>query len=73
MGSYNKDEKRVCAKEGEGLPTVKGGKRGGEKVYQRVVIERIYPTVKITTDGAGIFCRKKGWEEADSAGLLIFE
>jgi len=73
MGPYNKDEERVCAKEGEGLPTVKGGKRGGERVYQRVVMERIYLTVKITIDSAGIFCRKKEWEEADGTELPIFE
>jgi len=73
MGLCDRGEGRVCAKEGEGLPTVKGGKRGGERVYQRAIMERIYLTVKITTDSASILCRKKGWEEVDGTGLPIFE
>ena len=73
MGPCNRSERRMCTKEGKGLSVVEGGKGGGERVYQRAVAKRIYPTIKITTDSASILCRKKGWEEVDGAGLPIFE
>ena len=73
MGPCNRDERRICTMEEKGVSIVKGGKEGGERVYQRAVAERIYLTVKITTDGTSILCRKKGWEEVDGAELLIFE
>ena len=73
MGLCNRDKRRICTKEGKGVSVVKGGKGGGERVYQRAVVERIYLTVKITTDSTSILCRKKGWEEADGARLPVFE
>ena len=32
VGPYNRCEGRVCAKEGEGVPIIKGGKGGGKRV-----------------------------------------
>jgi len=73
MGPCNRNERRICTKEGKGISVVEGGKRRGERVYQRAVAERIYLTIKITTDGASILRRKKRWEEADGTRLLVFE
>ena len=39
----------------------------------RAVEEGIYSTVQVTTNGAGILCRKEGWKEADGTRLLISE
>jgi len=50
MGPCDKGERRICTKERKGLSIVEREKRGGERVYKRAVAERIYPTVKITTD-----------------------
>jgi len=30
-------------------------------------------TIKITTDGAGILCREKGWKKENGPGLLILK
>ena len=60
MGPHNRSKRGVCAKEGEGVSVVKERKRGGEKIYQRIVAERIYPTVKITIDGTSILCGEEG-------------
>jgi len=73
MGPCDRSERKICTKKGKGLSIVEGRKEEDERVYQRAVVERIYLTIKITTDGAGILCRKKRWEEADSAELPIFE
>ena len=59
MGPYNRDKRRICTKEGKNVSIVEEGKGGDERVYQRAVAEKIYPTIKITTDGTGILCRKK--------------
>ena len=69
----NRSKKGVCAKKGEGVSVVKRRKGGGERIYQRTVAERIYLTVKVTTDSTGILCEKEGWEEANSSRLPIFE
>jgi len=73
MGSCDRSKRRICTKEEKGLSVVKGRKGGDERVYQKTVVERIYLTIKIITDSTSILCRKKGWKEADGAGLLIFE
>jgi len=73
MGPCDRGERRICTKEGKGLSVVEREKEGGKRVYQRAFVEKIYLTIKITTDGTGVLCRKKRWEEADGAELLISE
>ena len=73
IGPCDRDKRGVCTKEGESIPIVEGRKRGSKGVCLRTVKKRIYPTVQITTDGTGIFCRKKRWEKVDGTRLPIFE
>ena len=73
MRPCDRDKRGVCTEEGESVSIVKGKERGSKGVCSRVVKKGIYLTVQITTDGTGIFCRKKGWEKADGTRLLIFE
>ena len=55
----------------KGIPAVEKGKRGGKRICKEAVEERIYPAIKVTTNGAGIFCRKEGWEEKDGTRLQV--
>jgi len=73
MGSCDRDEGRICAKKKESVPVVKGRKRRGERVHKGIVEEGLYPTVKVTTDGAGILCGKEGWKKVDGTRLPISE
>ena len=71
MGPCDRCEGRVCTEEGEGVPVVKRGERGGERVREGTVEEGLHLAVEITTNSASVLCRKKGWEEEDGARLLI--
>jgi len=73
MGPCNRDKRGVCTKKGESISIVKGRKGGSKGVCPEAVKEGVYLTVQITTDGTGIFCREKEWEEADGTRLPIFE
>jgi len=73
VGSCDRCKRRVYTKKGKGLPTVKGRKRGGKRIHSGAVKEGIHLTVKVTTNGTGILCRKEGWKEMDGAGLQVFE
>jgi len=55
------------------ISVIKGREGGGKRICERTVAEGIHLAVKITANGAGIFCRKERWEEADGAGLQISE
>ena len=69
MGLYDRDKGGICAKEGESVPVVKGGKRGGEGIYLRTAKKGVYLTVKVTTDGTGILCGKEGQKEENGPEL----
>jgi len=53
------------------LSLVQKKERESKRVYSRIDGKRIYSTIKITIDYAGIFCRKEGWEEENSTRLLV--
>ena len=65
----DRDERRICAEKGEGVLIVKRGKRESKGVYKEAAEEEVYPTVQITIDSIGIFCRKEEWKEAYSVRL----
>ena len=73
MGSCNRCKGRVFSEEGEDVSTIKRREGGGEEVYQRIVKKGIYLTVKVTTNGTGILCRKKGWKKENGPGLSILK
>ena len=59
VGSCDRCERGVCAKEGEGVSAVKGRKGRGERICEGTVAERIYPAVQVTTNSASVFVGKK--------------
>jgi len=63
----------ICSEKGEDISIVKNKKRGGSKVCERSVKKGLYLTIEITTDITSVLCAKEGWEEEDSAKILIFE
>ena len=71
--SHNRCKGRVCSEEGEGVFTIKRREEEGEEVYQRTVKKRTYPTVKVTTNGTGVLCRKKEWKKENGLGLSILK
>ena len=45
--------------------------REGERICVRSIEDGVHSAIQVTTNGAGIFCRKEGWEEEDGARLQI--
>ena len=73
MRLYNKFERRVCTEERKSISIVEGGERGYVQVYIRTIKERVYQTLKVTSNSTSIFHRKKRWEAMNSTRLLIFQ
>ena len=69
--SCNRCKGGVYTTERESIPFVKRRERGGKRIHERAVEEGVYPAVKVTTNGASIFCREEGWKEKDSARLQV--
>ena len=69
MGPHDRCERRVHTKERKGIPVVERKERGGKRICERAVAKRVYPTVKVTTNGASILCGEERWEKTDGAGL----
>ena len=53
------------------IPAVERGERGGKRICEEAVEERIHLAIKVTTNGTSIFCRKEGWEEKDGTRLQV--
>jgi len=71
VGSCDRGEGGICAKEGEGVPLIEGRERGSMRVCKGTIEEGLHLAVKITTNGASVLCRKEGWEKEDGARLLL--
>ena len=56
MGPCNQCKRRVCAKEGKSISVVERRKRRSERVHPGTAKERVYPAIKVTSNGAGILC-----------------
>ena len=69
MGLYNRYEGGVCTKKREGISIVEGREGRGVRVHIGATEERIHLTLKVTSNGTSIPCRKEGWEEVDGVGL----
>ena len=59
VGSCDRHKEEVYAKKRESIPFVKRRKRGGQRICKEAVEEGLYPAVKVTINGTGIFCRKE--------------
>ena len=66
VGPCDRHKGGVCTTKRKGISTVKGRKRGGKRICEGAVVKRVYLAVKVTTNGTGILCGKKGWKEANS-------
>jgi len=53
----------------KGIPIIERREGGGKRICERTVVEGIYPSVKVTTNGPSIFCGEERQEEMDGAGL----
>ena len=71
VGPYNRCKEGVCTTKMKGISAVEREERGGKRIYEGTVKERIHPTIKVTTNSAGIFCGKEEWEEKDGARLQV--
>jgi len=56
--SHNGSEGRICAKEGEDIFAVKERERDTQ-VHKKTIKERVYQTLKITSNSTSVFCRKE--------------
>jgi len=59
LGPCNRYEGGVCTKKGEGIPIVKRREGRGARIHTGATEERIHLTLKITSNGTSVFCRKK--------------
>jgi len=66
-------KRRVYAKKGEGILTIKRRKRGSTEIHRRPIEERIHPTLQITPNITSTLCGKKGWYTEDGTGLLTLK
>ena len=73
MRSCNRCKRGVYSEEGKSVSIVERRGRGGEGVCEGTVEKGIHSAVQVTTNGAGILCRKERWEEEDGTGLQILE
>ena len=61
MGSCNRYEGGICAKEEKGVSVIEGRERRSKRVHTRTTEKRIYLTLKVTSNSTGVLCRKEEW------------
>jgi len=59
VGPHDRFEREICTKEREILFLVQRRERGSKRVYLGADEKEVYLTIKATTDGTSIFCRKE--------------
>jgi len=69
LGLCHRIEKRVHAKEEEGVFTVERGKGRGTSICERSIKERIHPTLQVVPNITSTLCGKKGWHMEDGTRL----
>ena len=60
MGSCYRSQRSICPKKEEDISIVKNRERGGSGVFEKLVEEGVYLTIKVTTDVTGVLCAKEG-------------
>ena len=73
MGLCNRFEGGIYTKKRESASLVQRREEESKRVHSGVDEERIYKTIKITTDSISILCGKEEWKEENDVGLLVFE
>ena len=69
MGLHDRYERGICTKEEKDVPIVKRRKRGSTRVHTGVTEEKIYLTLKVTSNGIGVLCREEEWKEKNGTRL----
>ena len=60
VGPCNSCKGGVCTTKRKDIPAVERRKRGDKRICEGAVVKRVYLAVKVTTNGTGILCGKKG-------------
>jgi len=66
---HDRYERGICTKEEEDVPIVERRKRGSTRVHIGVTEEKIYLTLKVTSNGIGILYREEEWKEKNGTRL----
>jgi len=69
VGSCDRSKRGVCTGKREDVSIVKRGERRGKRVYLGTIEEGVHLTIKVTSDGTSILCRKERQKEMDGAEL----
>ena len=73
LGSCDRIKRRLHAKEGESVFSIKGRKRRSTSVCRRPTEKGIHSTIQITPDITGTLCSKKGWKAKNGARLSLHQ
>ena len=71
VGPYNRCKEGVCTTKMKGISAVEREERGGKRIYEGTVKKGIHSAVQVTTNGAGVLCRKEGWKEKNGTRLSV--
>ena len=71
VGSCDRCEGGVYAKERESVPFIERRERGSERVYKGTAEKGLHSAIEVTINGAGVLCWKKEWEEEDGTRLPV--
>jgi len=69
MRSCNRCEEEVHTMKREGIPFVKRGKGGSERICEEAAEEGIHLAIEVTVNSTSVLCGEERWEEKDGAGL----
>ena len=69
MGPCNRYKRGIRTEKEEGIPIVERKERGSMRVHIGTTEERIYPTLKVTSNSTGVLCREEEQKEENSTGL----
>ena len=72
MGPCDRFEEEIYAKERKNLLLVQRRERESKRVYSGTNKEKIYSTIKVTTDCTSVFYREEEWEKENDIRLLVF-
>jgi len=67
--SCDKGKRGVYTKKRESVPFVKRRERGGQRIHEGIVEEGLYQAIKVTANGASVFCKEERWQKEDGTRL----
>jgi len=61
LRSRDRHEEGICTEEGESVSIVKRRERRDVRIHTRTIEERVHQTLKVASNGTGVFRRKVGF------------